>query len=339
VDIRLLTEKDRKDYDRLAGHPVQSWEWGEFRKDTGNEILRIGLFEKEKLVEGYLLTLHRLPYTSYRIATFLKGPTPTEKMLDALKAFARVERIVFIRMEPNVEIKQTDGEEQRGKLERLMAGNGAVHGRRFFTNSTFVVNLRHSEEELLARMHPKTRYNIRVGLRHGVTVTEESSKEAFSNYLRLMEETTRRQKFFAHTRKYHLLMWRHLHKAGIAHLLTAKYGGETLISWVVFVWHDTLYYPYGASSEKNRNVMASYVMMWEAIKFGRKKNLSAFDLWGKEEGRGFTKFKEGFNPETVDFLGTWDLVVSPFIYQIYKLVEKLRWVILRLPLPLPKPRF
>lgn len=338
MDIRLLTEKDRKAYNRLAGHPVQSWEWGEFRKHTGNEVVRIGLFEKGRLAEGYLLTLHRLPCTPYKIATFLKGPAPTDRMLSTLKGFAREKGIVFIRMEPNVEIGQKN-DAQRGTFEGLLASYGAVPGRRFFTHSTFVVNLHLAEEELLARMRPKTRYNIRLGLRHGVSVVEDSSKEAFSKYLKLMEETTLRQGYFAHTAKYHLLMWEHLHKAGIAHLLTARYMNETLISWIVFIWHDALYYPYGASSEKNRNVMASSVMMWEAIKFGKRKKLAVFDLWGKEEGRGFTKFKEGFGPNSVDFLGTWDLIVNPFIYQIYKLVEKLRWFFLRLPLPLPKPHF
>lgn len=70
-------------------------------------------------------------------------------------------------------------------------------------------------------------------------------------------------------------------------------------------------------------------MMWEAIKFGKKLGLTTFDLWGREEGKGFTKFKEGYNPKVVEFLGTWDLVVNKPAYLFYKLAEKLRWPALK----------
>ncbi|MBI2590780.1 MAG: peptidoglycan bridge formation glycyltransferase FemA/FemB family protein, partial [Candidatus Blackburnbacteria bacterium] len=141
------------------------------------------------------------------------------------------------------------------------------------------------------------------------------------------------------TARYHKLMWKHLHNLGIAHLLQAKYQGETLVSWIAFVWHDTLYYPYGASSINHKNVMAPNLMMWEAIKFGKSRELKLFDLWGKEEGKGFTRFKEGYNPKVVEFVGTWDLIVSPTLYKIYRTAENLRWKFLKIPLPLPKPSF
>jgi lipid II:glycine glycyltransferase (peptidoglycan interpeptide bridge formation enzyme) len=76
--------------------------------------------------------------------------------------------------------------------------------------------------------------------------------------------------------------------------------------------------------------MANNLMMWEAIKFGKKLGLSTFDLWGREEGKGFTKFKEGYNPSVVEFLGTWDLVINKPIYKIYIIIETIRWKILKL---------
>jgi lipid II:glycine glycyltransferase (peptidoglycan interpeptide bridge formation enzyme) len=175
----------------------------------------------------------------------------------------------------------------------------------------------------------KTRYNIRVAERNGVTVKEDNSETAFDKYLELTRETVSRQGFYAHSERYHRLMWEVLKKAGIAHLLTATYKGEIITTWITFKWRDFLYYPYGASTEAHKNVMANNLMMWEAIKFGKKMGLTTFDLWGREEGKGFTKFKEGYNPRIVEFLGTWDLVINKPLYTTYRLAEKIRWPVLK----------
>ena len=261
----------------------------------------------------------------------LKSSIPSEEMIGFLKKYAHAENIIFYRLEPAV------GESPQ--IELTLKNSGCVPGRRFFTKETFVVDLTKSEEELLKSFHPKTRYNIRVAQRHGVSVSEQNAQEAFDKYLSLTEQTAKRQNFFAHSARYHKLMWKHLHSKGIARLLSAKYKGETLISWVLFVWKDTLYYPYGASSEKYRNVMAANLMMWEAIRFGKRLGLKKFDLWGKETGAGFTRFKEGYNPKVVEFIGTWDLVCNKTLYPIYRAAEEVRWNFLKLPLPLPKPKF
>lgn len=303
-----------------ATHPVQSWEWGEFRKKTGNKVVRAA---------GYQLTIHRIPYTDFKIGIFLQGPAPNKEMLVALKKLALEENLIFIRIEPNVP--------NEWKLENLLRQYGAQRGRPTFNETTYILDLQKSEEELLKNMHPKTRYNIRVALRHGVKVVEDNSPKAFAKYLDLMEETTKRQSFFAHTEKYHRLMWDTLHtemvkqgKPPIARLFTANYKGETLIAWMLFVFDDTLYYPYGASSDRHRNVMASYAMMWDAILFGKKMGLSKFDMWGGEEGKGFARFKEGFGGKRVELLGSWDLVINPTIYPFYRLAEKIRWFVLKL---------
>lgn len=327
MQLKILEEQDKEEFNKLVSHPVQAWEWGEFRRKTGNEVLRVGIYEGDSLEEVHQLTVHPIPKTKYKLAVLLKGPSPTKESLLLLKDFAKTHNLLFVRMEPNVRHDEN--------TEKLLRGAGARPGKRFFTPSTFVIDLTKSEEELLANMHPKTRYNIRIADKHGVEVKEETSEKAFSEYLKLTEETTKRQGFYAHTREYHRLMWEVLRQAQdgqspIAHLLVARYKGEPLITWILFVWKDTLYYPYGASSETNRNVMASYKMMWEAIKFGKSLGLSKFDLWGREEGKGFTKFKEGFSPEVVEFIGTWDLVVNRAVYKAYRVAEEFRWKLLKL---------
>ena len=302
---------NKEAFNKIATHPLQSWEWGKFRARAGNQILR--------LPYG-LLTIHRIPLTPYKIGMFIKGPTPTQIVLTDLKRVARQNNLLFIKLEPNVLHDE--------KIIKLLKKNGCVPGKRLFTPSTFWLDLTKPEDELLKSFTSKTRYNIRLAQRNGVEVIEDNSQEAFDKYLKLTEETVKRQGFYAHTKRYHNLMWEALKPAGIAHLLVAKYKGEIITTWILFVWKNSLYYPYGASTEKYKNVMANNLMMWEAMRFGKKLGLTTFDLWGREEGKGFTRFKEGYNPRVVEFLGTWDLVISPF-YRLYRIAESLRWLLLR----------
>lgn len=294
--------------DITASHPLQTTAWAEFRDKWGNEILE---------TKYGVITLHKLPLTSYKIGMFIKGPKPTSKMLEDLKKIGAEKNLVFIKLEPNTP-KETP-------LIKLMEIFGAVPGKTLFTPTTFWIDLKPSEEQLLKSFSSKTRYNIRLAQRNGVTVKEDNSDKVFEKYLELTAETVNRQGFYAHTRKYHRLMWDILRNAGIAHLLTATYKKEIITTWILFKWKDFLYYPYGASTEKYKNVMANNLMMWEAIKFGKKLGLTTFDLWGREEGKGFTKFKEGYNPSVIEFLGTWDLVINKPLYVFYKIAEWVRW--------------
>ena len=310
--------------DKISTHPLQSSAWAEFRKKWGNEVI--------ETKEG-ILTLHRLPFTNYKIGMFIKGSVPTKKMLAGLKKLGKDKNLVFIKMEPNAE--------KSDKLIKMLKSVGAVPGKTLFTPTTFWIDLTPTEDELMKSFSGKTRYNIRLAERKGVTVKKDNSDKAFERYLKLTRETIERQGFYAHTEKYHRLMWKELKKAGIVHLLTASYKGEIITTWILFSWKKFLYYPYGASSQKHKEVMANNLMMWEAIKFGKKMGLTTFDLWGREEGKGFTKFKEGYNPKVIEFLGTWDLVINKPIYAIYKIGEKIRWPALKIAakLGLSKGRF
>jgi lipid II:glycine glycyltransferase (peptidoglycan interpeptide bridge formation enzyme) len=185
-------------------------------------------------------------------------------------------------------------------------------------------------------MHPKTRYNIRVAQKHNVVIKEDNSPEAFKEYLRLTEETTSRQGFYAHNAKYHKTMWKIMHDAGIAHLFTASHEGHVLSAWIVFVWQDSVYYPYGSSDRNHREVMAPTLLLWEIAKWAKKKGIKKFDLWGamgaspdtNDPWYGFHRFKQGFNPQHVEFIGSYDLVINKPLYNLYIIADSVRWGIL-----------
>jgi len=301
----------------MIDHPLQSVEWEEFRKKTGVKIRR---------VNGLLMTIHKIPNTPFNIGYLPKGPMPDKKLIDTLKKVGREENCIFIQLEPNVV--------QSSNLKVQNELKPSFHP--LFTKYTFVLDLTKSEDELLKNMHHKTRYNIRVAQKHEVQVIEENSDKAFKEYLKLTKETTKRQSFFAHSEQYHRFMWKTL-RGKIAHLFLAKYKGKILAAWIVFVYGGTLYYPYGASSSEHREVMASNLVMWEVIKWGKKIGLKKFDMWGALELNpdehdpwfGFHRFKEGYGPKHVEFVGSYDLVIKPFWYELYKIADKIRWIFLR----------
>jgi len=314
-------------------HPLQSLEWGEFRKKTGVKVIRENNFQ---------LTIHKIPKLPWSIGYLPKGNLPNKKLIEDLKKIGKENNCIFIQLEPNIP-KDSNLNFQSSNLGLVPA----VHP--LFTKYTFVLDLTKSEEELLKAMHYKTRYNIKVAKRHGVKIIENNSDKAFEEYLKLTEETTRRQKFFAHTPEYHRLMWETLKSQKsktksqnfnklTAHLFLAKYKNEILAAWILFTFKDTLYYPYGASSSKHRETMASNLMMWEAIRFGKKLGLKKFDMWGalgpnpssKDPWYGFHRFKQGYGAKLVEFIGSYDLVINPLLYNLYKLADKIRWLFLRL---------
>ncbi|MCL6096798.1 MAG: peptidoglycan bridge formation glycyltransferase FemA/FemB family protein [Patescibacteria group bacterium] len=310
-------------------HPLQSKEWGLFREKTGVKVVR---------ADSLQLTIHPIPHTKYTIGYVPKGPDINKKMLDALFTVGNKENCIFIQLEPNVEKKGGKKYNFKNLVSSL---------RPLLTKYTFVLDLTKSEEELLKNMHPKTRYNIRLAEKKGVKITEDNSDNAFEEYLRLTKETTQRQKFYAHTEKYHRLMWDVLKSKDneesdrnklSEHLLKATYNGEVLVTWIVFVLGDTLYYPYGASSNNHREAMASNLMMWETIRFGKKLGLKKFDMWGalgpnpdnKDPFYGFHKFKEGYGAKHVEFVGSYDYVLNKKLYLIYNILNNIRWLILKL---------
>jgi lipid II:glycine glycyltransferase (peptidoglycan interpeptide bridge formation enzyme) len=342
IEVEKVTEKERDLYNSLVDHPLQSFEWGEFRKETGLVVERRVIFENGKPKNAFCATFHRIPLLPYTIGYVPKINFWDRNLLSQLVEIGRSNKCVFVQIEPNIENKSSFVT----RFDSEFNIKPSFHP--LFPRYTFVLDLKKSEEQLLSNMHPKTRYNIRVAQKHGVVVFEDNSEEAFEAYLLLLEETTKRQGFFAHSKDYHRKMWKVLQENRIKtkqakkrlepHLFLAKYQGEILVAWMLFVFGDTLYYPYGASSSKHRNVMASNLMMWEAIRFGRRLGLSKFDMWGAlgpnpsltDPWFGFHRFKQGFGARLVEFVGSFDLVLEPHLYNLLKIADKSRWFLLKL---------
>lgn len=342
MDIRDIAQNERSIFNAATDHPLQSFEWGEFRQKTGVKVIRKGFFKGSNLEQAFQLTIHRIPHTPWTIGYLPKGSLPTKVIIETLKKIGRQENCLFIQLEPNViksknNILITDTEAHLMNLGLQPAAHP------LFTKYTFILDLTKSEDELLQSMHQKSRYNIKVAKKHNVIVQEDNSKKAFEEYWNLTQETTSRQKFYAHSKNYHLLQYQTFAHDNnrdtlTSHLFTASYNKKVLTTLLFFVYKDTLYYPYGASSNEHRNVMHSNLAMWEGILFGKKLGLKQFDMWGamgpqpdqKDPWYGFHNFKEKFGPDHIEFVGSYDLVINPQIYQAYKVADKVRWFYLKM---------
>lgn len=328
--VRLVSSDKRERWDAAVSHPLQSWAWGDFRKSMHVEVVRLGVYDHNKLVNCWQISFHKIPYLPFTVGYFPKGQTLTKEMLDSLKEIGREHKAIFIQIEPDVTIDEPFAVES---FKNFVPAHHPL-----FTNYTFVLDLTKSESVLLAAMQSKTRYNVRLASRKGVVVREDNSDAAFSAYLRLVEETTRRQGFYAHNRTYHKNMWKILREAGIASLFTASYENEIVTAWIVFCWKNTVYYPYGASSRLHREVMAPNLMLWEIVRWAKSRGYYYFDLWGAlgsnpdihDPWYGFHRFKEGYAPTLIEFVGSFDLIIYPVVYKIYTAADSLRWFFLRL---------
>ena len=164
-----------------------------------------------------------------------------------------------------------------------------------------------------------------------------SDDKGFEIFSKLYFETCKRQKYFGHNPKYHKIIWDNL-KNSISHILIAFYNDVPLAAYELFYFKNKFYYPYGGTSLEYRNIMPSNLLMWEAIKLGKKLGANEFDMWGSlgpnynttDPWSGFTRFKEGYNTKFVEFIGSYDLVVSPFLYEIYNFIYSGREIYLKL---------
>lgn len=326
---KLGNDINASQYNMRVKHPLQSFEWGEARKKQGIEVARFGEFEADELRNSYQMTLHNLPKLPYRIGYIPKSTVPSTELLEYLIDFGKKEKLIFIKFEPNVIAKDSN--------EILQISNLKESPNALFPKWTLQLGLQKAEEELLSNMKPKTRYNIRLAQKKGVIVKEMTTDEGFEIFSKLYFETTARQKYHGHDQNYHKILFEGL-RNNIAHILIAFYENIPLAAFELFLFNNILYYPYGGSSLLHRNVMGANLLMWETIKFGKINNATTFDMWGSsapdykenDPWAGFTRLKEGYGSEFVEFVGSYDLVLNKPLYELYNKIYKLRDIFLKL---------
>lgn len=328
----MKTDFTPEEFNASVSHPVQSYAWGEFRRTRGLLVERFMVDGK-----GFTVTFHRLPLIGKTVGILTQCHLPTKEVLLELKKLSKLYKAIFFKIEPYVffDVLESDKLE---KARRKMCSLGLTKGRDLYPAFSFVIDLTKSEDELLSAMKSKTRYNINLARKKGLVARVSTDDKAFDDYLTLLAETTKRQAFYAHTETYQREMWRAMKKNGIAKIVSTTHGNEPLAAFILFEFGNRLYYPYGASTRQHRELMAPQMTMWEAIRYGKKRGFTTFDMWGSlgptysesHSWVGFHRFKAGFGGKHVSYITAYDLVVSPAWYWLYQTLESLRWSWLKL---------
>ncbi|MFA5932695.1 MAG: peptidoglycan bridge formation glycyltransferase FemA/FemB family protein [Microgenomates group bacterium] len=325
MDLKEITEDQKDQYNDAVSHIVQSWQWGQFRINLGTKLKRFGLYENGKLKTAFHLSFHKIPLINYYVGYLAKGLFPSKELAEALIQIGKEENCAFIKVEPNIESTV------RTTVDKKFKKSPKPH----FTKYNYVIDLTKSDDEILKNMHPKFRYNIKVAEKHDVKVEERVDDEGFDIFLKLFFETCKRQNYFGHDIHYHKEIWQILRESDLARVAIAFYTPPNskdkipLNAWMLVNFHDTLYYPYGGSSNEYKNVMATNATAWEAIKIGKKLGLKYFDLWGaanpnapdSDPYKGFTRFKSGTGARLVEYIDTYDLIFNPIVFWAFTFVD------------------
>jgi lipid II:glycine glycyltransferase (peptidoglycan interpeptide bridge formation enzyme) len=307
-------------------HVLQSWEWGAFKAKYGWNPTRL-LFEGGAAAS---VLQRRWPRTPLSVMYASKGPALNyddahllDGVLAELEALARQRRAIFIKIDPDVELEAPRGEAVVTALRRR--GWRASAEQIQFRN-TVALDLRPDEDDLLAGMKSKTRYNVRLAGRKGVTVRLGGLDDLETIY-RMYVTTAERSEFVIRPFEYYRDAWGDFVDAGLAKPFLAEFEGQPLAALILFCFGKVAWYMYGASSERHRNRMPNYLLQWEAMRWAKAQGCTRYDFWGAPDELdesdpmwGVYRFKAGFGGRFVARIGAYDFPVSRPLYWLYALL-------------------
>lgn len=323
---------------------LQTWQWGEFQKSAGKKVWRIAVIDEDKIMASVQIIKHNLSFLGSYLycprGPIIKIQNPKskyQKILEILcrkiEEIARKEKGVFLKIEPAMEANQESGIKNEEYLKGFIKSNAEIQPK-----NTLMVDLKKSEEELLAEMKQKTRYNIRLSEKRGVKIKISSDcASGFPKFWSLIEETSKRNKIASHPRKYYLKMLETLKENGnitenklFARMYLAEYNGKIIASSIVLFFSDFAVYLHGASSNEDKNVMAAYLLQWKQILDAKKIGCKKYDFWGiaadgeKENWKGITRFKRGFGGFEKKYVGSFDAAYDKAGYFQYGVIKRLK---------------
>ncbi len=333
-------------------HLLQSWQWGQFKSKYGWGTLHLAWKDAGGQPRAAAQLLFRTQVPGLTMGYCPRGPlldweqeNLVRQVLHDLARAGREEKAFFLKIDPALippdsdqtpfeSIASTASTDVLAELARL--GWRQSREQVQFKN-TLIIDLRPSEEALLAAMKQKTRYNIRLATRKGVEVRQGSLVNLDLLY-RMFAETSLRDGFAIRSPDYYRQAWGAFIDSGGAVPLIASVGEEPVAAIIVFHYGDTAYYLYGMSLELHRDKMPTYLLQWEAMRWAKEAGCRIYDMWGAPDRiedsdpmYGVYKFKEGFGGCLVETPGAFDLPLRPWIYRIYTtgmpfVLSIMRWV-------------
>lgn len=308
---------------------AQSMMWGRLLAEEEKEVELLQAVEDGVIYAQALIVTAKLPFgLTYLFSP--KGPVITSRGADVYQVFFDYFKkchSLFWRAEPL--IVEFGGWRVRPTKD--------VNPR-----ATTILTVTKTTDELLAAMHQKTRYNIHLAEKKGVAVHEEKNWDIF---WRLMQMTGERDGFRLHDKKH----YEHIFGSPFSRQLTAFVNGQPVATGLFVGFGQVFTYLFGASDYHYHQFMAPYLVQWEGIQLGKRMGYSQYDFFGiaprlrsessggqardlgdeyrydtKHQYAGVTRFKLGFGGEMREAPGTFDLIISPWRYNLYQILRKVR---------------
>lgn len=302
----------------LARHPdthlLQTGEWGELKSAFGWKPVRV---ISENV--GVQILFRKLPL-GFTIG-YIPKANLDETLLPEIDSVCKQNRAIFLKLEPD-----SWGNVEPGTWNlKLETSPHNIQPPR-----TIIVDMKDSEDDILAKMKQKTRYNIRLAEKKGVTVRAWND---FGSFHKMMLVTGGRDGFGVHSFEYYKRAYELLHPKGMCEILVAEYEGRSLAALFVARNGNRAYYLYGASTDEERYRMPTYLLQWEAMKWAKAHGCEEYDLWGvpdedeatleanfetRHDGLwGVYRFKRGFGGELKRAAQAMDRVYNPLLYWAY----------------------
>jgi lipid II:glycine glycyltransferase (peptidoglycan interpeptide bridge formation enzyme) len=336
-------------------HLLQTWEWSQVKAKYGWQAIPFVWFSQGSVAsrqpEAAAMILKRsIPVGGFAkkmsVLYIPKGPNLDwnnllirTRVLDDLQAFAKRQGAIFVKLDPDVPlgtgvpgsegaVEDNDGQAAKSELleRRWIFSQDQIQFR-----NTVLVDLTPSEEEMLARMKQKTRYNIRLARKKGVTVRPGTADDSPLLY-RMYAETSLRDGFLIRGEDYYQTVWR-IFSSGqpscvslqpFSEPLIAEVDGQPVAAVSVFYFAGQAVYLFGMSRDEHREKMPNYLLQWEAMRRAKTLGCRTYNLWGApneftESDRlwGVFRFKEGLGGYVLRTIGAWDFTPSPLLYRMY----------------------
>ena len=314
-------------------HFLQSPEWAKVKTDWKHEMIVI---EEDGEIKGTMgILLRKVPvfnrYIMYAPRGFVCNEHDKEtlkKLTEKAKEIAKEYKAFIFRLDPD--ISNTDEEfkkiaEDIGyKVKKNIKNIDQVIQPKY----VFRLDLSNkTEEDLLASFNQKTRYNVRLAIKKGVKV-RNGTKEDLKIFYDIMKETGSRDNFFIRPLSYFEHIYDCMSPKHVK-LIIAEHEGNPIAAVMPIMYGNKVWYLYGGSSNKYRNLMPNYLLQFEMMKWGLENNCDIYDFRGvsgfKNENDpqyGVYKFKKGFNPEFVEFVNELYIVFNPFMNCIFNASQK-----------------
>lgn len=329
---------------------LQSGDWREFQKKVGRKTFNVSsadfwanIIEHKLPVVGKYFYVPRGP-----VFEISNNKSQTSKAIQELLDLAKSEKIGWIRIDPAtgeilkmISAWTLDVPNAFGHRLSMKSIKKAPHDMQ--PKEIFMIDIDKSEDQLLAEMKSKTRYNIKLAQKKGVearVVPDDQREKYSSEFIRLTKIMAERQKITPHPKEYYHQMLETI-PSDILKLYVAEFEGEVVATNIVAFYGETATYLHGASDDRYKNLMAPYLLQWRQIQDAKKIGCKKYDFggiktkkvergeWNVDSWQGITRFKIGFSPKTVPtkFPGSYDLIINRSKYFLYRSVQKLKRVL------------